>query len=118
MFIPVKFESVNSAADIPPGRYATHCSVFVSDTGDVMKAMVLKYQHVGSVTPTAVDLLLVERDGTVRARDFVWMPDLSWRDSAGARANSLVSILPTVLGHMQLVREQQADDITLEHALG
>ena len=118
MFIPIKFDTINSTGDIPLGRYEAHCSVFASDSGEVRKAMVWKYQHADFLTPAAIDLLLIERDGAVRARDFVWMPDLSWRDSAGARSNSLLALLPTALTRMTLVREQQAEDITLENPRG
>ena len=113
MLIPIQFTSVNLQQDLPPGRYEAKCSLFAAVSGPMHRAMLWKYRKIGSSSPAACDLLLVERDGSVRVRDYLWMPDLSWRDSSGERGSSLAALFPQELMDLKFVREEQADDIVL-----
>jgi hypothetical protein len=110
MFIPVVFHSVNSPSDLEPGRYEVICHWY-GIAGERAGAGVFYYRLAGAAQPAAVDLLVVEANGTLRARDFRWMPDRSWRDSDGIRANRLDALLPAELLRLQILREQALDSI-------
>ena len=110
MFIPVPFRSVNSPSDLHPGRYRTTCAHYARASSD-LKVWLFKYTAPESDEPLAVDLLLMDGEGALRARDFIWMPDRSWRDSDGGRANRLEALLPAELLGLQERRCVALEDV-------
>ena len=110
MFLPVPFESVNSRNDLAPGRYDATCSYYLAP-GRSLRLMLFEYAREESREPAACDLLVVEEDGCVRARDFVWLPDRSWRDSDGVRSNRLASLLPMELLKLQFLRREVLESV-------
>ena len=110
MFIPVSFHSVNSPDDLAPGRYSA-VGLFYASNSDPLRAVLVEYTLTPSEEPLACDLLVIEADGSVRARDFVWLNDRSWRDSDGLRANRLSALLPAELLPLQFVRSEVWDSI-------
>src|SRR4029453_11347981 len=97
MFIPVAFHSVNLPSSLAPGRYGVTCACY-GRADETSIALLFQYA-LKDQTPqaAAADLLMMECGGTLRARDFLWMPDRSWRDSDGIRANRLEALLPAEL---------------------
>jgi hypothetical protein len=110
VFIPVAFHSVNSSADLKPGRYSVACSSYGRiESGFI--AVLFHFSPAGGGQAVVVDLLLMEGDGTLRARDFLWLPDRSWRDSDGLRADRLDALLPVELLSLQLSRKAALGEI-------
>ena len=103
MFIPVPFDSVNQAFVPSPGTYAASCSMYAGDA-TLPELFVFEYIPQGATAPTVYDLLIVEPTGAVRARDYVFMPDRSWRDSAGAKSDDLSALFPAGLFDLRRVR--------------
>ena len=112
MFIPVPFESVNAAFAPIPGTYAASRSMYAGDAA-LPELFVFEYVPTGASAPTVYDLLIVAPDGAVSARDYVWMPDRSWRDSAGARSDDLTALFPAGLFDLRLVWRDPLPPITI-----
>jgi hypothetical protein len=94
MFLYPGFESRNAKADVPPGLYHGVCTVYVDRKTGAM-ALLSEYTLERASAPGIAELQLVDRDGqAVRFLDFIRMPDRSWRDSYGLRAQSLGGLLP------------------------
>ena len=97
MFLYPGFESLNSLDDVLPGDYAGVLSVYI-DRKTAAKALLSQYTRQLDVLPTIAELQMIDPDGqTVRFLDFVFMPDRSWRDSYGLRADELGLLLPVEL---------------------
>ncbi|RQQ78684.1 hypothetical protein DF134_35570 [Burkholderia stagnalis] len=92
---------------LKPGRYSTRCLTFASADG-ARSVLQFEYRWLGGEHISAVDMLFVDDLVTIRMADFFRMPDRSWRDNFGARADSLLSLLPVELGEYELV-----DDVDL-----
>lgn len=112
MFIPIPFESVNSAFQPAAGTYAASCSKYAASAA-LPELFVFEYALAGSASPTVYDLLIVEPSGAVRVRDYVWMADRSWRDSAGAKSDDLTALFPAGLFDLRLVRRDRLPSITI-----
>jgi hypothetical protein len=110
MFLPIKFCSVNSPEDLAPGRYMAS-STWYGRATDICMVLLVQYARDAGAQPAGVDLLVIEPDGTLRARDFAWLSDRSWRDSDGARANRLNALLPVELLRLQVVRSEHLGEI-------
>jgi hypothetical protein len=115
MFLPIPFDSVNRGFEPTPGRYAATCSLY-ADTSFRPKMFVFEYTPQHAPAPTICDLLVIEPDGAIRARDYVWMPDRSWRDSAGAKSVDLSALFPTGLFDLKLIRRHELAAITIGQA--
>lgn len=113
MFVPLAFQSVNSPSDLQAGLYSASCT-FYRDGRSALSALYFEYALHSTGEPQACDLVVIEPDGVVRARDFVWMPDRSWRDSDGLRANRLWALLPPEFLPLQFVRRQALDPVVVE----
>ena len=70
------------------------------------------------MAPTVYDVLIVEPDGAIRARDYVWLPDRSWRDSAGAKSDDLTALFPAEMFDLRLVRTDILEAIDVGQAHG
>ena len=57
----------------------------------------------GGEPPSACDLVVVLPNGDVLFRDFMLLPDGSWRDSYGGRGESLGDLLPQEIFKFRLV---------------
>lgn len=101
MFMSISFDSLNTKADLPPGPYVARCKVY-RGSRHPEGAFLFEYRDLETRAFRAVDLLLIDRDGSLRARDFVRMPDLQWRDSAGLRAETLNLLLPGSIASFEL----------------
>ena len=100
MFIDIGFDSLNSVSDLAAGSYDARCKTYRgSDPPEA--AFLFEYTKSASGELSAVDLVFVEVDGSIRVRDFVRLPDLQWRDSAGERAEALHLLLPDRLALLQ-----------------
>jgi hypothetical protein len=115
MFIPVKFDSVNRDFVPEPGRYAATCALY-ADTDTRPTMVVFEYTPQSAKAPTMCDLLIFEASGEIRARDFVWLADRSWRDSAGAKSVDLSALFPAGLFDLKLVRRAELPAITIGEA--
>ena len=115
MFLPISLHSVNSPSDLAPGQYSVECHYYGPDeTG--LRAMFVDYIPAVGEVATACDLLVVEANGAVRARDFVLLPDRSWRDSDGTKANRLVALLPQEIADLPYARREQHEPIQVGEA--
>lgn len=93
MFLPIHIDSVNRQEQLDEGEYHASCRTYASEDGSCTM-LHFEYKRVGDELPGACEIVFVEPDGRVRACDFLRMPDRSWRDSFGARADSLLTLLP------------------------
>ncbi|WP_058034554.1 hypothetical protein [Burkholderia pseudomallei] len=107
MLLPIEIASVNHVGLLKPGRYDTRCLTFASADG-ARSVLQFEYRWLGAEHVLAVDMMLVDDLGTIRMADFFRMPDRSWRDNFGARADSILTLLPVELGGYELV-----DDVDL-----
>lgn len=105
MFLPIEVQSVNNAGQLKAGEYAVHCAVYTSPD---QKSTVLHYEYkrAGVADAEACDVLFIDGTGPVRMCDFIRMPDRSWRDSFGARADSLLALLPPEIAQYRLMDER------------
>ena len=110
MFIPVVFSSVNSQDDLESGAYRTSCALYGA-VATKPRVFLFEYIRAPAQAATAYDIMIVEPDGQIRARDFVWMPDRCWRDSDGLRATNVLALMPAELEHLALVRTEPLDDV-------
>lgn len=93
MFFPLQFESLNKPEHLPPGEYAACCSIY--EGGDPrIRILFFEYSPTGTESPVAADLVVLRNDGSVSMRDFMQLPDNSWRDSYGLRSDEMASLLP------------------------
>jgi hypothetical protein len=121
------FVSMNSLADCPPGRYTIVESIYDSPRIPASEAALgaldpLQFLDCEAVLSELVpegrksaigaDLQLVLGDGTVLFRDFQVVPDGGWRDSYGAKADSLAGLLPPELSNFTL---RQRQGLVVEH---
>ncbi|MCX4151008.1 MULTISPECIES: hypothetical protein [Paraburkholderia] len=113
MFLPIDIESVNAPDQLPPGEYDATCLVWSSPNGHD-RMMEFRYTRVGKEHHQACDLLFIDSAGNVRLCDFIRMPDDAWRDSFGARADQLVSLLPDDVSTYRLVDEQDLGCLYLQ----
>ena len=79
MFIPVAFDSVNAESDLPAGVYGAACGVYLSPDGK-SQITLFEYSPQGVDSVVAADLLVLDATGAIRACDFVWLADRSWRE--------------------------------------
>jgi hypothetical protein len=115
MFLPISIQSVNRASELPAGEYAATCAIYASmDTSSTV--MKFEYTRAGSAYASACDILLIDGSGTARMCDFLRMPDRSWRDSFGARSDSLLDLLPAEISDYQFVEEKQLAARIVENA--
>lgn len=108
MFLPVNFDSMNKVADLSPGLYACTCRAYQSHT-DALKALVFKYSINPNKSALACDLMIIDALENVYFRDFMLMPDRTWRDSYGARGESLEALLPSEIFKYQLVEQYELE---------
>lgn len=113
MFIPYSFASVNQAGQLRRGVYRADVAIYAGAPGEPC-ASLIAYTHDADHEPCAVDLVVMESDGSVRARDFLWLPDRSWRDSAGTTAGNLAELLPAEVQGLQHVGSDRWPDVHLE----
>lgn len=110
MLLPIEFCSVNDRADLRPGRYGVTCLTFVGmDRRE--SAFQFEYRREGDPTVIAIDMVFVGIDGTIRAADFLRMPDRAWRDNFGARSDSIEALLPAEILGLNLAR---VDDVGVQ----
>ena len=112
MFVPVAFDSVNAESDLPAGVYSATCGVYRSGDGK-SQITLFEYSPQSVDSVVAADLLVLDVTGAIRACDFVWLADRSWRDSAGLKANHLAELLPQELLSYALVRSEALGDLTV-----
>lgn len=116
VFVPFEFASVNALAALRLGRYAAFAEFFGELTLDAPSpsATLIRYVHQDDDLPSAADLVVIEADGPVRVRDYVWLPSRRWRDSAGEVAAGLVELLaPELHALTALGSSRLADQVVL-----
>ena len=111
MFIPVDFDSINPADMAAPGVYRVTCERYAGvETQPTL--LFFSYTHDAGSVPCFHDLVLISQDGDVQVRDYAWMPDRTWRDSAGAKAADLAALLPVELLSLRFVKREALPNIT------
>jgi hypothetical protein len=105
MFLPIEVQSVNSPDQLKAGEYAVRCGVYASPD-QKMTVLHYEYTRTGVADADASDVLLIDEAGAVRMCDFIRMPDRSWRDSFGARSDSILALLPSEIADFRLVEER------------
>lgn len=105
MFLPIELQSVNQVSQLECGEYLASRRTYVSrDRSTTM--LNFEYTLSGDDVAAACDIVLVGKDGALHACDFVRMADRSWRDSSGARSDSLLALLPAEVDQFELVEEE------------
>lgn len=96
------FESINKLTDFQNGKYREVSSMYQS--GDGTTTAILKEFAFDQIPfASACELVVVLPDQNVLFRDFMLLPDGSWRDSYGGRRDSLAELLPPELFDLRLV---------------
>ena len=97
MFLYPEFTSANSLATVRPGQYLGLCSVYIDRKSDA-KALLHQYWLSSELKTSIAELQMIDPDGQIiRFLDFMQLPDGSWRDSHGLRADSLEKLIPEFL---------------------
>ncbi|CAM2198454.1 conserved protein of unknown function (plasmid) [Paraburkholderia kururiensis] len=102
MFLPLEFQSVNDQRQLQAGEYHASCRTYASADG-ACTMLQFEYVRIDDELTAACEIVFAGPDGVLSACDFLRMPDLSWRDCFGARADSLLDLLPRAVGSFQLV---------------
>lgn len=113
MFVPYSFASINDPAQLRRGVYRAEVAFHAGQPHEPRVTMVF-YFHACDHEPSALDLIVMEADGSVRVRDYLWQADRSWRDSAGGVANHLAELLPPEILTLPTVGSDRWPDIHLE----
>lgn len=114
MFLAIDFTSVNRPMDLPEGLYEQE--IHTLERADRMvRASLILYAKVGDDGPTAADLLIGELGGSVRATDFMKLPDGSWRDADGLRAKALEMLIPKQVLEMPAIEVICGNAIEVKH---
>lgn len=104
MFFPFEFDSVNRLEDLADGTYQAVCSVY-RRSGDARTLVLSEYRLRGESGPAACDLVVLEGPD-VYLRDFLRMPDRTWRDSYGRRGTNLADLLPDEMSAYSLITRE------------
>jgi hypothetical protein len=100
------FVSVNSLDALPDGRYLLVESVYDLPGIFPLRAILSELLTGESNAPVAADLQILHNDGSVRFRDYARAADGEWRDSYGAKSNSLAEMMPRELSTAALVNRR------------
>lgn len=112
MFVPFKFSSVNSRADLASGKYAVRSAIY-ADRASRATLLLVTYSASGNDDGMrAADVVYTNSTGEVSACDYLLMPDLRWRDAAGRRHESLGQ----ALGFASSFTLQREESYGFEHA--
>lgn len=119
MFLYPEHVSVNSLADVAPGEYHGVCSVYV-DRKTGAKALLSEYWNTSENATSIAELQMVSANegalgSAIRFIDFVRMPDGSWRDSYGLRADSLGKLIPGEIASYSLFEQVQTGTQIVEN---
>lgn len=115
MFLPIEIQSVNQPGQLQAADYVAMRRTYASrDSATTM--FQFEYRQRDAEQVAACDVLFVDADGVVRACDFLRMPDRSWRDSFGARADSLLALLPREVADFVLVDERPLGSFIMREA--
>lgn len=93
MFLPMPFESVNSASALASGRYFVTSRIYQSPVSRASLMLVTYAAYEAGQYLVAADSVYTHDDGVVSACDYLLMPDHQWRDAAGQRHESLSAAL-------------------------
>jgi hypothetical protein len=104
MFLPIEIQSINRREQLKAGNYAALCNTYVAPDGTATMIQ-FEYKLPDEELVAACDIVLVGPHGAVRACDFMRMPDRSWRDSFGGRADLLLDLLPREVANFRLVEQ-------------
>ena len=102
MFLPIIYESLNKVTALRPGLYGCNCCAYKSPK-DALKAFIFEFSLIGKNDVIACDMLILDAAGDLFFRDFMLMPDRTWRDSYGARADSISALLPSEIFGYELI---------------
>lgn len=106
------FESVNRLADLPAGRYVVVESTYGLPGDARYRAILTEIVPDGGNQAVGVDIQVGFPDGSLLFRDFARASDSAWRDSYGAKADSVADLFPQELARFELM---QRHGTTVEH---
>ena len=115
MFLPIEIQSVNRQEQLEHGEYHTSCRTYASEDG-ACTMLQFEYKRTEDELAGACEIVFVEPYGRISACDFLRMPDRSWRDNFGARADSLLTLLPREVAGYQLLAESELGVQTVGNA--
>ena len=107
MFLPFSISSFNSGDQLEIGKYEAMVSVYV-DYKKRRKMVYSEFIKDGETMPSAIDLAVIEDNGEIFMRDFLKLPDRSWRDSSGKRSDNITELLPSEIFDFPLVSRESA----------
>lgn len=102
MFAHEVLETKNTKEQLPPGIYEGTCSLY-TDAKTKIHCLLMEYGIKASDTVTVAEIIITNEQEEHFFRDFMKMPDDSWRDSYGRRADTLVELLPQEIMSFNLV---------------
>jgi hypothetical protein len=103
-----EFVSLNRLTDVPAGRFLVVESIYRRAGNAPCAAILSELIPEGSNASLGADLQVVLADGSILFRDFAIDHDGSWRDSYGAKANTLADLLPLELARLKLEQQRGA----------
>lgn len=102
MFVHEVLETKNTKEQLPPGIYQGTCSLY-TDSKTKINCLLMEYGIKAFDTVTVAEILITNEQDEHFFRDFMQMPDDSWRDSHGRRADTLAELLPPEILSFKLV---------------
>lgn len=102
MFVHEVLETKNTKQQLQSGTYEGTCSLYV-DLETKINCLLMEYGIKASDIVSAAEIIITNAQGEHFFRDFMKMPDDSWRDSYGKRADTLAELLPPEIMSFHLV---------------
>lgn len=97
------FESQNALTELPAGRYMIVESLYALESLPSCQVILSEIVSVNESRTVGADLQILFADGSSLFRDFAFAPDGGWRDSYGAKADTLADLLPPEVANFRLV---------------
>lgn len=97
------FESQNVLAELPAGRYMVIESLYALERLPSCQVILSEIVTASESRTVGADLQILFSDGSSLFRDFAMAPDGGWRDSYGAKADTLADLLPPEVASFKLI---------------
>lgn len=113
MFIHEVVETKNTKNQLKAGTYKGICTLY-SEPDTQTKLFLFEYGLKEKDDITAAEVLIADEKGDLFFRDFMQLPDDSWRDSYGKKAYTLGELIPTEILHFALIERIDIEDQIIE----
>lgn len=116
MFIHEVAETKNKKNQLKAGIYQGNCTLY-SEQETQTKLFLFEYGLKAKDDITVAEVLIADENGDLFFRDFMQLPDDSWRDSYGKKADTLGELLPAEVLHFELIERIDIEDKIIEETV-